>query len=134
MDDLRTIPPHRRTRSGLLGGAAGKLQTLYTPKLLYSSGPKLAGTGGVATAGGYRRHQSQGQAITVNDWAKAKGLTLSSPEATEVGMRQPSCTRLSTEFRPAQRPRGRGQVYYVRDMRRPWKERISHLPTSLNTS
>jgi hypothetical protein len=63
--------------------------------------------------------------ITVNDWAKAKGLDLSISQATEVGMRAAKLYEAKFGMPPSQTPSWKGPRFasnYHRDMRRPWKD------------
>jgi hypothetical protein len=78
--------------------------------------------------------EPKGKLITVNDWAKAKGLTLSISQATEVGMRAAKLYEAKYGMPPSQTPSWKGLRFsaYVRDMRRPWKDKgTSYLPQHL---
>jgi hypothetical protein len=63
--------------------------------------------------------------ITVNDWAKTKGLDLSISQATGVGMRAAKLYEAKYGMPPSQTPSWKGPRLtsnYHRDMRRPWKD------------
>ena len=134
MDDLKSDPHHTDEPAlDYWEEQRDKLQTLSL-KLLFLR-PKLAGTGGVATAEDIDATNPKGKLITVNDWAKAKGLALSISQATEVGMRAAKMYEAKYGMPPSQVTSRRSPLFtgnFVSDMRRPWKgERGASVPTDL---
>jgi hypothetical protein len=78
----------------------------------------------------------KGKLVTVNDWAKDKGLDLSLSQATELGMRAAKLYEAKYGMPPSTTPSWKGPRFsaYVRDMRRPWKDKDkppSYLPQHL---
>jgi hypothetical protein len=135
MDDLKNDPHHiDEPALDYWGEQRDMLQTLSL-KLLFLR-PKLAGTGGVATAEDIDATNPKGKLITVNDWAKAKGLTLSISQATEVGMRAAKLYEAKYGMPPSQVPSWKGPRFtsnFVSDMRRPWKSKsVALSPEFLN--
>jgi hypothetical protein len=133
MDDLKNDPHHiDEPALDYWEEQRDKLQTLSL-KLLFLR-PKLAGTGGVVTAEDIDATNPKGKLITVNDWAKAKGLNLSLSQATEVGMRAVKLYEAKYGMPPSQVPSWKGPRFsaYVGDMRRPWKDKGTYyLPQHL---
>jgi hypothetical protein len=128
MDDLKNDPHHSDEPAlDYWEGQQDKLQALSL-KLLFLR-PKLAdGVGDIDAT------NPKGKLITVNDWAKAKGLTLSISQATELGMRAAKLYEAKYGMPPSQTPSWKGPRFsaYVRDMRRPWKDKgTSYLPQHL---
>jgi hypothetical protein len=73
----------------------------------------------------------KGKLITVNDWAKAKGIDLTLSQATEVGMRAAKLYEAKYGMPPAQVTSWEGprsSSNYLSDMRRPWKSKPVVLP------
>jgi hypothetical protein len=78
--------------------------------------------------------EPKGNLITINDWAKAKGLALSISQATEVGMRAAKLYEAKYGMPPSSTPSWKGPMFsaYVGDMRRPWKDKGTYyLPQHL---
>jgi hypothetical protein len=72
--------------------------------------------------GGSEVTNPKGKLITVNDWAKAKGLALSISQATEVGMRAAKLYEAKYGMPPSQVTSRRSPLFtgnFVSDMRRP---------------
>ena len=128
MDDLKNGPHHSDEPAlDYWGEQRDKLQTLSL-KLLFLRPSRAVALKLDAT-------NPKGKLITVNDWAKAKGLALSISQATEVGMRAAKLYEAKYGMPPSQVTSRRSPLFtgnFVSDMRRPWKgARGAYVPEDL---
>jgi hypothetical protein len=129
MDDLKNDPHHSdETALDYWEEQRNRLQDLAL-RLLFLKPKPGSGLDDIDVT------NPRGALMTVNDWAKAKGLDLSISQATEVGMRAAKLYQAKYGTPPSQVPSWKGPRFtsnFVSDMRRPWKgERGAYVPTDL---